>query len=198
MRIIPNFKRQSVSTTCSALAVSLTLASACSVSNALANDLSEPDKNAESAVMRSQIEDENSGVTGNEVSATNEVDRDDSLVDGNFEPFTIVDIEPPQPGERRVVDALPGVTFALNDQSFDPATADFAVSGNDLVVITAEAGIVVLAGFFAESERPSMLRVLDGPPFSGPEMLERAEAAEAMPDVDQPARRRRSLWWRRR
>ncbi len=97
-------------------------------------------------------------------------------------PVTDIDVGPLAAGERRFVDVAPNSVVSLAAPVYDPASATYAVSANDLVVTLANGGVLVLVGFFAPSEAPPLLRVLDGPATPASELLLRAEAA---PDVDQ-------------
>jgi len=90
---------------------------------------------------------------------------------------TEIDVAPLAAGERRFVDVAPNSVVSLAAAPFDPSSATYAVSANDLVVTLANGGVLVLVGFFAPSEAPPLLRVLDGPATPAPELLERAEAA---------------------
>ncbi len=92
-----------------------------------------------------------------------------------------IEVAPLAAGERRVVDVPAGGLVSLGDASFDPAVATYAVSGNDLVVTLANGGVLVLTNFFAPSEVPVFLSVLDGPATPAEELLARAEV---LPDAE--------------
>lgn len=76
-----------------------------------------------------------------------------------------------------MVEVQPGSLVQLDDPVFDPAVATFVVSGNDLVVTTANGGVLVLEAFFGPAEPPPMLIVLGGPATSAAELLARAEVS---------------------
>ena len=97
-------------------------------------------------------------------------------------PVTEIDVGPLASGERRFVDVAPNSVVSLAAPVYDPASATYAVSANDLVVTLANGGVLVLVDFFTPSEAPPLLRVLDGPATPASVLLARAEAA---PDVDQ-------------
>lgn len=88
-----------------------------------------------------------------------------------------IEVAPLAAGERRVVDVPAGALVSLGDASFDPAVATYAVSGLDLVVTLANGGVLVLTNFFATSEVPILLSVLDGPATPAEELLQRAEVS---------------------
>jgi hypothetical protein len=93
------------------------------------------------------------------------------------EATAVLAIEPLRDGERRVVEVQPGSLVQLDDPVFDPAVATFVVSGNDLVVTTANGGVLVLEAFFGPADPPTMLVVLGGPAISADELLARAEVS---------------------
>jgi hypothetical protein len=96
-----------------------------------------------------------------------------------------IEIAPLGVGERRVVDVAPGTIIALDAPEFDPSSASYAVDSNDLVVTQANGGVLVLTGFFAPSDAPPYLSVLDGPPTIAGELLARAEAAPDFAQLDE-------------
>lgn len=93
-----------------------------------------------------------------------------------------VELTPPGPGERRVVEVPPGSTISLADPAFDPGAATYAVDGNNLVVNLANGGVLVLVGFFDPGEAPSRLSVLDGPTVAADELLATAEMLPGLED----------------
>jgi|GEM_PF-2684157 len=98
-----------------------------------------------------------------------------------------IEVAPLAAGERRVIDVPAGGLVSLGDASFDPSVATYAVSGNDLVVTLANGGVLVLTNFFAPSEVPTQLSVLDGPPTSAEILLAQAETvAEVEPAAPPP------------
>lgn len=197
MRVLPDFTRQSGSTTFPALVISLAVVLAGSVSHGLAHGLCECSNNNESMVLRNETEDKITEAAGKYEPVVDEVYDVESILDGSAEQRNIIEVKPSPAGERRVVDAFADATFLFSDQTFDPAAATYVIAGNDLVVTSVDGGIVVLAGFFAESERPPNLIVLDGPSTPANELLQRAEATPT-PLMLTPPARRFSLWWRRR
>lgn len=98
-----------------------------------------------------------------------------------------LDIAPLAAGERRVVEVAPGSLVSLDDAAFDPSAATYAVDGFDLVVTLANGGVLVLAGFFAPSEAPPRLSVLDAPATTADTLLARAEAAPVLDSAVEPA-----------
>ncbi len=102
------------------------------------------------------------------------------------EAVAVLTIEPLREGERRVVEVQPGSLVQLDDPVFDPAVATFVVSGNDLVVTTANGGVLMLVAFFGPADPPPMLVVLGGPATSAAELLARAEVADWLDDRTRP------------
>ncbi len=114
-------------------------------------------------------------------------DAAEAVATAQAEPEAI-EVAPLAAGERRVVDMSAGGLVSLGDASFDPAVATYAVNGNDLVVTLANGGVLVLTGFFATSEVPVLMSVLDGPATTAEELLARAEVvAEPVPEVEPAA-----------
>lgn len=99
-------------------------------------------------------------------------------------PVTEIDVGPLAAGERRFVDVPPNSVVSLAAPVYDPAEATYAVSANDLVVTLANGGVLVLVGFFAPSEAPPLLEVLDGPATPASVLLARAEEAPAFAQAD--------------
>ena len=99
-------------------------------------------------------------------------------------PTEQIEVAPLAAGERRVIDVPPGGLVSLDDPAFDPAVATYSVNGNDLVVTLANGGVLVLTGFFAPSEVPVLLSVLDGPPTAAETLLAQAEL---VPEVEPAA-----------
>lgn len=94
-----------------------------------------------------------------------------------------IEVAPLAAGERRVVDVPEGGLVSLGDASFDPSVAIYSVDGNDLVVTLANGGVLVLTDFFAPSDVPVLLSVLDGPATPAEQLLAQAEELP----VEEPA-----------
>lgn len=105
----------------------------------------------------------------------------DAVADLPYGAGPVLDIEPLLAGERRVVEVPPGSLVQLDDPLFDAAAATYVGSGDDLTVMTANGGVLVLEGFFQKSERPSLLSVLGAPGIPGPIHLRSIRLSE-MPD----------------
>lgn len=112
-------------------------------------------------------------------------------------PATVVaelDVEPLGVGERRVLEVQPGTLVTLDDPAFAPEVATYVVNGNDLIVTTANGGVLVLTGFFAPTDIPPRLSVLGAPATTPAQLLARAEevtppeeeAAAGPPNEPQP------------
>ena len=60
-----------------------------------------------------------------------------------------VELPPPPPGQPVEVKVLPGMRLALPDPRFLPPQAKYLVQGDDLIIETANGGVLTLDGFFA-------------------------------------------------
>jgi Ca2+-binding RTX toxin-like protein len=95
----------------------------------------------------------------------------------------------PAEGVRLMVEVEPGARINLADPAFDPDTARYGVDGQDLVVTTAEAGVVILDGFFAPGPDPALLSVVDGPVLAADVLLQRAIVVAEGTIIEEPAGR---------
>jgi hypothetical protein len=83
-----------------------------------------------------------------------------------------VELPPPPPGQPVEVKVLPGMRFALPDPQFLPPQAKYLVQGDDLIVETANGGVLTLDGFFAV---PNVtISVAGRPPVSNTFLFESA------------------------
>jgi len=83
-----------------------------------------------------------------------------------------VELPPPPPGQPVELKVLPGMRLALPDAQFLPPQAKYLVQGDDLIVETANGGVLTLDGFFAV---PNVtISVAGRPPVTNTFLFERA------------------------
>ena len=96
-----------------------------------------------------------------------------ATVDGN-----VISVAAPQAGERETILVQAGEKYALPDGAFDPQTASYVPDGQDLVVMLADGGVLVLVGFFAPApagEAAPALSVLSGSYVAADTLMASAE-----------------------
>ncbi|MCS6878912.1 MAG: type I secretion C-terminal target domain-containing protein [Geminicoccaceae bacterium] len=83
-----------------------------------------------------------------------------------------IEVPPPAPGQRSELKVLAGMRVQLPDPAFLPPQAKYLVQGDDLVVETAQGGVLVLQDFFAV---PNVtLSVVGRPPVTNAFLFEAA------------------------
>lgn len=83
-----------------------------------------------------------------------------------------IDLPPPPAGQRSELKVVPGMRVQLPDPAFLPPAAKYLVQGDDLVVETAQGGILVLQDFFAVAN--VTLSVAGRPPVTNAFLFEAA------------------------
>lgn len=99
----------------------------------------------------------------------------------------VLEIGPLAPDERRLVEVPPGSLVQLDDPQFDPSAATYAVSNRDLVVTTANGGVLVLVAFFEPFDEPVRLSLLGGPETPAAELMALADTGVNAPTVEPDA-----------
>ncbi|MCL6607251.1 MAG: type I secretion C-terminal target domain-containing protein [Geminicoccaceae bacterium] len=83
-----------------------------------------------------------------------------------------VELPPPPPGQPVEVKVLPGMRLALPDAQFLPPQAKYLVQGDDLIIETANGGVLTLDGFFAVPN--ATISVAGRPPVTNTFLFESA------------------------
>jgi hypothetical protein len=83
-----------------------------------------------------------------------------------------VELPPPPPGQPVEVKVLPGMRLALPDAQFLPPQAKYLVQGDDLIIETANGGVLTLDGFFAVPN--ATISVAGRPPVTNTFLFENA------------------------